>query len=76
MKWEAWIILSSDQNFMIWKENRHRGFGRCHSAYPGQKLKELMVYYAKISLYEKEKLGERSRIFLFKERLCEDVLAP
>ena len=53
---EAWIILRSDQNFMIWRENTRRGFGRCHSAYPGQKLKQLMVYYAKISLYDNGKL--------------------
>ena len=41
----------SDPNHLMWKEQRHRAFGRCHSAYPGKKLKNLMIYYAKLTLY-------------------------
>jgi len=46
----------SDEDFLIWRENRHRGFGRCHSAYPGKKLRQLMIYYMKITLKESVKV--------------------
>ena len=44
-------LFRSDPHHLMWREQRHRGFGRCHSAYPGKKLKNLMIYYTKLTLY-------------------------